>query len=57
MKAALGLLFALVVGGPCWLASIPLSASPVPIGALLVVFTTLGFLGADLALAQLRSGG
>jgi XapX domain-containing protein len=56
MKAALALLLALGIGVACRLAGIPLPAPPVLIGGLLVVFMTLGFLGADLALAQLGSG-
>lgn len=57
MKAGLGLSLALAIGVACRLADIPLPAPPRIVGALLVVFMTLGFLGADLALAQFGSGG
>lgn len=57
MKAALGLLLAPVIGVASRVPGIPLSAPPRIVGALLVVFMTLGFPGADLALAPLGSGG
>ena len=47
MKAALGLLLALVIGIACRLASIPLPAPPVLIGALLVLAMTLGYVVTD----------
>ena len=55
MKIALSLLLAPAIGVACRLAAIPLHAPPRLVGALLVVAMTLGFLGADLALAQLGS--
>lgn len=57
MKVVLGLMLALAISVACRLAGIPLPAPPVLIGALLVVFMTLGFPGADLTLAQIESGG
>lgn len=53
MKIALGLALALAIGVACRLAGIPLPAPPRVVGALLVVFMTLGFLGTDFALVQL----
>ncbi len=55
MKIALSLLLALAIGVASRLAAIPLPAPPRLVGALLVVAMTLGFLGADLALARLGS--
>src|SRR5690606_20629195 len=57
MTVALAPLLDAVFGGVCRLASRPLAAPPVLIGALLVVFMMLGFLGADPGPAQLGSGG
>ncbi len=47
MKAALGLLLALAIGSVCRLASVPLPAPPVFIGALLVLAMTLGYVVTD----------
>jgi XapX domain-containing protein len=47
MKIALGLLLALAIGVACRLASIPLPAPPVLIGALLVLAMTLGYVVTD----------
>jgi XapX domain-containing protein len=58
MSAALfGLVLGFLIGIGCRWFDLPLPAPPRIVGALLVVFMTLGFLGADLALAQLASGG
>jgi len=43
MKIALGLLLALTIGIVCRLATIPLPAPPVLIGALLVLAMTIGY--------------
>jgi XapX domain-containing protein len=47
MKIALGLLLALAIGIVCRLATIPLPAPPVLIGALLVLAMTLGYVATD----------
>jgi XapX domain-containing protein len=47
----------LLIGVGCRWFDLPLPAPPRIVGALLVVFMTLGFLGVDLTLAQLGSGG
>ena len=47
MKVALGLVLALVIGVACRLATIPLPALPVLIGALLVLAMTVGYVAAD----------
>ena len=52
MKVALGLLIALAIGVGCRWFDLPLPAPPRIVGALLVVAMTVGFLRADLALAQ-----
>jgi len=52
MKVALGLLLALAIGVACRLASIPLPAPPVLIGALLVLAMTLGYVVTDRLAAQ-----
>jgi XapX domain-containing protein len=52
-----GLLLGVLIGVGCRWFDLPLPAPPRIVGALLVVFMTVGFLGADLVLAQLRSGG
>ena len=49
----IGLLLGFLIGVGCRWFDLPLPAPPRLIGALLVVAMTLGFLGADLALAQL----
>jgi XapX domain-containing protein len=55
MKVVLGFVLAFAIGVVCRLAFISLPAPPRIVGALLVVALTFGFLGADLALAQLVS--
>ena len=52
-SALIGLLLGFLIGVGCRWFDLPLPASPRIVGALLVVFTTLGFLGADLAMSQL----
>ncbi|WP_339775625.1 DUF1427 family protein [uncultured Thalassospira sp.] len=47
MKALLGILVALSIGVVCRLASLPLPAPPVIIGALLVVAMTTGYILID----------
>ena len=47
MKIALGLLLAFAIGVGCRLATIPLPAPPVLIGALLVLAMTLGYVVTD----------
>ncbi|SDL24464.1 XapX domain-containing protein [Modicisalibacter muralis] len=47
MKIALGLLLALAIGVACRLATIPLPAPPVLIGALLVVAMSVGYTVTD----------
>lgn len=47
MKIALGLLLALAIGVACRVATIPLPAPPVLIGALLVLAMTLGYVVTD----------
>lgn len=46
-----GLLLGFLIGVGCRWFDLPLPAPPRFVGALLVVFMTLGFLGVDLALA------
>ena len=53
--AIVGLLLGFTIGVGCRWFDLPLPAPPRIVGALLVVAMTLGFLGADLALAQLGS--
>jgi XapX domain-containing protein len=57
IAALVGLLLGFLIGVGCRWFDLPLPAPPRVVGALLVVFMTLGFLCADLALAQLGSGG
>lgn len=58
MTASLtGVLLGFLIGAGCRWFDLPLPAPPRIVGALLVVFMTLGFLGADFALAQFGSGG
>ena len=57
IASLIGLLLGFLIGVSCRWFDLPLPAPPRIVGALLVVFMTLGFLGADLALAQLESGG
>jgi XapX domain-containing protein len=57
IAALVGLLLGFLIGVGCRWFDLPLPAPPRIVGALLVVFMTVGFLGADLVLAQLGSGG
>ena len=50
--AFIGLLLGFLIGVACRWFDLPLPAPPRLVGALLVVAMTLGFLGADLAVAQ-----
>jgi XapX domain-containing protein len=52
MEATIGIVLGLAIGAGCRWFDLPLPAPPRLVGALLVVAMTLGFLGADLALAQ-----
>ena len=52
-SALIGLLLGFLIGVGCRWFDLPLPAPPRIVGALLVVFMTLGFLGADLAMSQL----
>lgn len=47
MKVTLGLLLALTIGVACRLATIPLPAPPILIGALLVLAMTMGYVITD----------
>ena len=51
-----GLLLGFLIGVGCRWFDLPLPAPPRIVGALLVVAMTVGFLGADLALANLGTG-
>lgn len=54
MTASLiGLALGALIGAGCRWFDLPLPAPPRIVGALLVVFMTLGFLAADLALLQM----
>ena len=57
IASLVGLILGFLIGVGCRWFDLPLPAPPRIVGALLVVFMTLGFLGANLALAQLGSGG
>lgn len=52
ISAFLGLVLGFLIGVGCRWFDLPLPAPPRIVGALLVVAMTLGFIGADLALAQ-----
>lgn len=52
--ALIGILLGFLIGVGCRWFDLPLPAPPRIVGALLVVAMTLGFIGADLALAQWR---
>lgn len=57
IAAVIGLVLGSLIGVGCRWFDLPLPAPPRIVGALLVVFMTLGFVGADLALAEIgRSG-
>ena len=57
ISALLGLLLGFLIGAGCRWFDLPLPAPPRVVGALLVVFMTLGFLGADIALTQFGAPG
>lgn len=57
ITSILGLVLGFLIGFGCRWFDLPLPAPPRIVGALLVVFMTLGFLGADLALLQIGRGG
>ena len=52
-SAVIGLALGFLIGAGCRWFDLPLPAPPRIVGALLVVAMTLGFLGADVALAEL----
>ncbi|MGP1255846.1 MAG: DUF1427 family protein [Kiloniellales bacterium] len=52
-SALIGLTLGFLIGAGCRWFDLPLPAPPRIVGALLVVAMTLGFLGADFALAEL----
>src|SRR3546814_21103778 len=52
ISASIGLILGCLIGVGCRWFDLPLPAPPRVVGALLVVAMTLGFLGADIALAQ-----
>ncbi len=53
MTAFFGLLLGLLIGASCRWFDLPLPAPPKLVGALLVVFMTIGFLSTDFLLGQL----
>ena len=53
MTALLGLLLGLAIGAGCRWFDLPLPAPPKLVGALLVVFMTVGFLTADYVIGAL----
>lgn len=55
IPALIGLALGFLIGVGCRWFDLPLPAPPRIVGALLVVFMTLGFLGTDLALAPLTA--
>lgn len=57
MTSLLGLLLGFLIGVGCRWFDLPLPAPPRIVGALLVVFMSLGFLGAEFALAAMGGGG
>lgn len=52
ISALIGLLLGFAIGAGCRWFDLPLPAPPRVVGALLVVFMTLGFLGTDLAIVE-----
>lgn len=56
ISAIIGLLLGFLIGVGCRWFDLPLPAPPRIVGALLVVFMTLGFLATDLALVELAVG-
>lgn len=57
IASIIGLVLGFMIGFGCRWFDLPLPAPPRIVGALLVVFMTLGFLGTDFALARMASGG
>ena len=55
ISALIGLALGFLIGAGCRWFDLPLPAPPRIVGALLVVFMTLGFLGADFAITQLAA--
>ncbi len=55
ISALVGLLLGFLIGVGCRWFDLPLPAPPRLVGALLVVAMTLGFVGADITLAQFGS--
>ena len=53
ISALVGLTLGFLIGAGCRWFDLPLPAPPRIVGALLVVFMTLGFIGTDLVLAEL----
>lgn len=53
ISALFGLALGFLIGAGCRWFDLPLPAPPRIVGALLVVAMTLGFIGADFAVAQL----
>lgn len=56
IASLVGLFLGFLIGFGCRWFDLPLPAPPRIVGALLVVFMTLGFLGTDLVLSQMGSG-
>ena len=56
ISAVIGLTLGFLIGVGCRWFDLPLPAPPRVVGALLVVFMTLGFLGTDFALVHLSVG-
>jgi XapX domain-containing protein len=56
IDSLVGLILGFLIGVSCRWFDLPLPAPPRLVGALLVVFMTLGYLGADLALAHWERG-
>jgi XapX domain-containing protein len=56
IASLIGLLLGFLIGVGCRWFDLPLPAPPRIVGALLVVFMTLGFLGVDLAMTRLGNG-
>lgn len=56
IASLVGLLLGFLIGVGCRWLDLPLPAPPRIVGALLVVFMTLGFLGADIVLDERPNG-
>lgn len=57
IASLIGLVLGVFISVGCRWFDLPLPAPPRVVGALLVVFMTIGFIGADLALMQVSPGG